>query len=70
MGADVSIGDGAGTAMADIEPVPGFNSADDSWDRSALAVSCGGTHTCVLREDGSLVCWGENTYGQAAPPVF
>ena len=31
-------------------------------------VSAGGLHTCVLRPDGSVACWGENQYGQSTPP--
>ena len=25
-------------------------------------------HTCGLKTDGTVVCWGENIYGQATPP--
>jgi murein DD-endopeptidase MepM/ murein hydrolase activator NlpD len=32
-------------------------------------VSAGGWHTCGMRTDGSLACWGEDTYGQATPPA-
>ena len=28
----------------------------------------GELHTCGLRTDGSVVCWGNNEYGQASPP--
>ena len=27
-------------------------------------VSAGGAHTCAIRDDNSLWCWGENNYGQ------
>lgn len=30
----------------------------------ATAASAGGSHTCVLLEDGSVKCWGENYHGQ------
>lgn len=32
------------------------------------AVSAGHEHTCGVRTDGTLACWGWNEYGQAAPP--
>jgi hypothetical protein len=32
-------------------------------------ISSGGNHTCGLREDGSVVCWGNNDDGQPSPPV-
>ena len=30
-------------------------------------VSVGGSHICGLKTDGSIVCWGDNTFGQLAP---
>lgn len=32
------------------------------------AVSAGGTHSCGLRTDGSVVCWGDNSGGRADAP--
>ncbi len=32
--------------------------------RTALSVSLGEEHTCAILDDGSLKCWGQNTYGQ------
>ena len=32
-------------------------------------LSAGGSHTCGLRADGTLACWGGNDYGQSTPPA-
>ncbi len=32
------------------------------------SVSAGAYHTCGVRTDGTIACWGDNDYGQAAPP--
>ncbi len=31
-------------------------------------VAAGTEHTCAIKADGSLVCWGRNDKGQATPP--
>jgi hypothetical protein len=47
------IGDATGTpGRATPYSVPGL--------RGIVAVAAGGTHTCVVAEDGSVSCWGEN----------
>ena len=33
-----------------------------------LQVSAGGNHTCGLKTNGLVVCWGNDDYGQATPP--
>ena len=32
--------------------------------RSATAVTAGDYHNCALRDDGQVVCWGHNAFGQ------
>ena len=32
--------------------------------RSAVSISTGAGHTCVIFDDSSLRCWGDNAYGQ------
>jgi alpha-tubulin suppressor-like RCC1 family protein len=32
-------------------------------------VSAGGIHTCGLRPDATVECWGANDHGQATPPA-
>jgi hypothetical protein len=36
---------------------------------SFTAVSVGELHACALATDGTIVCWGSNTSGQATPPA-
>ena len=32
------------------------------------SVTTGSQHSCGLRQQGSVQCWGENTYGETTPP--
>ena len=41
---------------------------ENTADRQAeSSVSAGGTHTCGVRNDGSVECWGSSNFGQAYP---
>jgi len=31
-------------------------------------VSAGSLHTCGLKTDSTVACWGRNAYGEATPP--
>ena len=55
-GNTISIGDNE--APGTVAPV--FLGAD----RTAIAISAGGDHTCAVLDDGSLRCWGSALYGQ------
>ena len=33
-----------------------------------LSVSAGGVHSCGVRTDNTIDCWGDNTAGQSSPP--
>jgi hypothetical protein len=35
---------------------------------SFVAVSAGGGHSCAIRSDSTVACWGNNDYGQSTPP--
>ncbi|MEN9379266.1 MAG: hypothetical protein RJB15_944, partial [Pseudomonadota bacterium] len=32
--------------------------------RTATAIAAGSVHTCAILDNGSVKCWGDNTYGQ------
>ena len=34
------------------------------WRTSSASVATGGSHTCAIRDDGTLWCWGANADGQ------
>ena len=40
----------------------------DPPDGTYTAVTAGGWHTCALRNDNTLACWGDNSFGQAHAP--
>jgi len=32
--------------------------------RSAVQLACGGSHSCARLDDGTIKCWGDNTFGK------
>ena len=48
-------------------PAPEETALNSPWFPGTL--SAGGYHTCGLRANGTLVCWGDNNYGQSSPPA-
>ena len=36
----------------------------DSRDHDSKKIASGGLHTCVILDDGSVSCWGDNRHGQ------
>jgi alpha-tubulin suppressor-like RCC1 family protein len=73
---DASGGDaGAGDASAEDAGSGDAGAADASVADAGMAVPCpagsggldlatGSDHTCAIREDGTLLCWGANDHGQ------
>jgi len=35
---------------------------------SAMSISAGGTHTCSIKNDASVACWGDDAAGRTSPP--
>ena len=35
----------------------------------AGVIAAGSDHTCAIKADGTVACWGNNGYGQASPPA-
>ncbi len=51
------LGDGSNTRRTSAVAVSGLGG-------KAIAIAPGYWHTCVLMEDGSIKCWGDNLYGE------
>ena len=35
---------------------------------AVIDISMGNSHSCALKSNGKVVCWGDNSYGQSSPP--
>jgi hypothetical protein len=40
----------------------------DGGTITTRSISAGGAHTCRLKSDPTIECWGENSAGQSMPP--
>ena len=55
------------TLPAHAAPAPEETALSSPWFPETLSV--GHFHTCGIRTDGTLACWGRNDSGQANPPA-
>jgi alpha-tubulin suppressor-like RCC1 family protein len=64
---DAQSPDGSEDAASDdssaIDAAPCLVDASSPFLVDAIEVSAGTYHTCAIRQDGSVVCWGSNNYG-------
>ncbi|CAN7015004.1 unnamed protein product [Brassica oleracea var. botrytis] len=53
-----------GTGTDHAETIPRLLDGQNMENKHAMAVSCGARHSAVLTDEGQLLCWGWNKYGQ------
>ncbi len=58
------LGYGNQATIGDNESPAAAGAVDIGAGRRAVAISAGDFHTCVIRDDGALVCWGFGSAGQ------
>ena len=54
---------GADSGDAGCQVAPGTTTFDD-----AVSISAGDSHTCAIRANGKVYCWGDNSVGQLGVP--
>lgn len=57
-----------GTGSEEDQPVPVLIS--DGGSATYRSVACGDSHTCALRADGQMVCFGDNSGGKCGDGTF
>ncbi len=60
----LGLGDSANRGELPGEMGGALPAVDLGAGRTATAISAGGSHTCALLDNGSVKCWGANSYGQ------
>jgi len=58
----------SGTSPGTSPGGPAGGGPPPSGSTGGMRITAGGFHTCGLRSDGTAVCWGDNSSGQASPP--
>lgn len=58
------LGYGNQSSIGDDESPASAGPVDIGAGRTAVAISAGDFHTCVIRDDGALLCWGFGSGGQ------
>ena len=58
------LGYGDQRSIGDDESPAAVGPVDIGAGRTAVAISAGDFHTCVIRDDGALLCWGFGSGGQ------
>ena len=57
-----------GWAFGLAAPQPARLAVQSSGADRFTTITSGHLHTCALRADGTIVCWGDGEYGRPAPP--
>ncbi len=62
------LGYGNQSSVGDNEQVSSAGPVDLGAGHRAVAISAGWYHTCAIRDDGQLLCWGYGAYSQLGYP--
>ncbi|MDQ6805193.1 MAG: hypothetical protein M3065_09555 [Actinomycetota bacterium] len=63
-GAGGALGYGSTSNVGDAQTPGSVGPVKLGPGRTAVAISAGSTHTCALLDNGTVRCWGSDTYGQ------